>query len=387
MQQLSERREKRALRAVAVQYLVNGVVAAAYIPRLPEIRENLQIDLATIGQLITLASIGGLLGSWLCSKLLTRFTTKQLMIVGSILLILILPGVAFASSVASLVIVLACIYFIDVVVDVAVNMQGSVLNARRHTPVMNRLHGIWSIGTVVGGTLASLMAAYAIPLHWHLTGVSLLLGLALLYVAKDLLSTDGRPEEPNISPSAAPLRRSRLLLFILLGAGAFVPEMILSDWAPFRLREDLGASEALSGVAYVAFGSGMVLGRMGGDWVVSKVGSVQLLNLATATALIGLLMACFIDTIPLCYLGFCIAGLGVSVLFPALYDTAARDRGRPGAALGAMTAGSRGAMLLAPLTIGSLANSPSLTVGMAIALVAPLCLLMVWWLSHKVTQA
>ena len=39
----------------------------------------------------------------------------------------------------------------DVLVDVSMNMQASWLSARRHTPVMNRLHGLWSLGTVVGG--------------------------------------------------------------------------------------------------------------------------------------------------------------------------------------------------------------------------------------------
>ncbi|MFT7475001.1 MAG: hypothetical protein ACI81L_001933, partial [Verrucomicrobiales bacterium] len=38
--------ESRALKAVAVQFFVNGAVVASYVPRLPSIRDNLDVDLA-----------------------------------------------------------------------------------------------------------------------------------------------------------------------------------------------------------------------------------------------------------------------------------------------------------------------------------------------------
>jgi hypothetical protein len=41
--------------------------------------------------------------------------------------------------------------FVDVLVDISMNLQGSWISARRHTPVMNRLHGVWSLGTFAGG--------------------------------------------------------------------------------------------------------------------------------------------------------------------------------------------------------------------------------------------
>ena len=41
--------------------------------------------------------------------------------------------------------------FVDVLVDISMNLQGSWISARRHAPVMNRLHGLWSLGTFAGG--------------------------------------------------------------------------------------------------------------------------------------------------------------------------------------------------------------------------------------------
>ncbi|MFT5707480.1 MAG: hypothetical protein ACI9ES_001775, partial [Oceanospirillaceae bacterium] len=48
-------------------------------------------------------------------------------------------------------------------------------------------------------------------------------------------------------------------------------------------------------------------------------------------------------------------------------------------------AGSRLAALIAPLGIGILANAPSLSVGLAIALIAAPCLILIWLLYNKLT--
>ena len=42
---LDKQTQQRALRAVALQFLINGMVVASYVPRLPEIRDALGIDL------------------------------------------------------------------------------------------------------------------------------------------------------------------------------------------------------------------------------------------------------------------------------------------------------------------------------------------------------
>ena len=62
------------------------------------------------------------------------------------------------------------------------------------------------------------------------------------------------------------------------------------------------------------------------------------------------------------------AGLGIATQFPKLYDDAARFPGRPGAGLGALTGGSRVALLVTPAVVGGLAGT-SLSVGAATAIV------------------
>lgn len=379
-------KDQRALRAVAMQFFINGAVTASYIPRLPEIRDHLGVDLTTIGQLLTAASVTGLLGSWLSSHVIRQFGTRTTMIYGTIMLIMLLPLIAAAPSVWALLIVLSAIMLVDVLVDVAMNIQGSNLSNRRAMPVMNRLHGLWSVGSVVGGIIAATMASFLIPLQWHLLGAAGLMGVGLIYIGRGLLTSDKAVpvEDGDERASPAPCRAPvSLWVFAILGGTAFVPEMVGSDWSPFRLKDDLETTAGMAGVGYVAFTVGMVIGRLSGDWVASKMSKVQLLNYAVLIAFCGLSIACVVDLVPLVYAALTMAGIGISVLFPSLYDAAAQDP-RSGAALGAMTAGSRSIVLVAPLTIGLLADMPALSVGSAMAIMALPCLVIIGYLYRRI---
>ena len=377
--------ESRALKAIAVQFWVNGAVVSSYVPRLPGIRDKLGLDLATIGILMAVATGFGLIGSGIQSPIIERVGTKRAMLGGATMLVLMLPLVGFVTSPWTLLLVLGVLSISDVVTDVAMNMQGSVLSNRRDTPVMQRLHAMWSIGTVVGGVVASLMAAIDLDLRVHLVVAAIVLAISLSYVAPGLLTHDD--DEVSDAPSATRSTASAtgvVLTFAALGGAAIIPEMINSDWAAFRLTDDLGTSAGVAGVAYVAFTSGMVSGRLAGDWVVERLGGNVVLRRATLLAAVGILLATLIPSTAAVFAGLFTAGLGVSVMFPQLYDTAAQHQ-RPGKALGGLTAGSRVALLGAPLAVGFMANSSAITVGGAIAIATVPAALLVWFLSLRLS--
>jgi len=377
--------ESRALKAIAVQFWVNGAVVASYVPRLPGIRDKLGLDLATIGILMAVATGFGLIGSGIQSPIIERVGTKRAMLGGATMLVLMLPLVGFVTTPWTLLLVLGVLSISDVVTDVAMNMQGSVLSNRRDTPVMQRLHAMWSIGTVVGGVVASLMAAIDLDLRVHLVVAAIVLAISLSYVAPGLLTHDD--DVVSNAPSATRSTASAtgvVLTFAALGGAAIIPEMINSDWAAFRLTDDLGTSAGVAGVAYVAFTSGMVSGRLAGDWVVERLGGNVVLRRATLLAAVGILLATLIPSTAAVFVGLFIAGLGVSVMFPQLYDAAAQHQ-RPGKALGGLTAGSRAALLGAPLAVGFMANSSAITVGGAIAIATVPSALLVWFLSLRLS--
>lgn len=363
--------------SVGVQFFVNGVVFASFIPRLPEIRDRIGADLGTVGIILTLAVFGGLAASSLCSTVISRFGTRQVLIVGASCLIIVLPFIGAASAPWMLWVGLALLQFFDVFVDVAMNMQGSWISARRRVPVMNRLHGLWSLGTVIGGGLSALLAGSSLSLQTHLIGVAVVLLLTLIFVARGLLAEDEEheAETPAVDDTGgvreAPVSQVRRILFFLgvMGAAAMAIEMVSGDWAAFRMADDLGASESLAGVGFVAFTSGMVIGRFAGDSIEARIGSFRLFQAAAVVSGSGVALATLIPNTLATLVGFVLAGVGTSVLFPFLYDQAAKAPGKPGAGLGVLTAGSRLGLLGAPVLVGTLANTDSLSVGQAMAIV------------------
>lgn len=396
--------ERRALTAVAAQFWINGMVYAAIVPRLPDVRDRLSIDVATLGLVLTLAGLGGLLGSAVGGPAVARFGTKRCIIGGTIITLATIPLVGLTRSVFVLIIALGILSMFDVVVDIGMNMQGSRLSAMRKKPVMNRLHGLWSLGTVMGGLVAVRVTSAGLALWIHMVGVALLLAVTLAFTGRHLLAVDAPIDGPypdarepeadfeSVDSAAPDLRpgggRSRFGLAVMLGllAGAGVTmELTTSDWAAFRLADDLGVGSGRVALGFVAFTAGMVTGRFAGDSLQSRIGPETLVRVAAALAAAGIAIATLtpvglIQDLGLSWLtptvasvaGFYIAALGVSVIFPQLYDRAARAPGPAGSGLAALTAGTRLAGLAAPILVGALADT-SLSVGSAVALVTIPC--------------
>lgn len=365
--------DQRALRAVAVQFFVNGALFASFIPRLPEIRDRVDISVAEVGLLLSIAGVSGLVGSAVVGPAVSRFGTRQVMLAAGALTALSLPVIGIARTPLVLLVGLIALQTFDVLMDVAMNMQGSWLSARRHTPVMTRLHGLWSLGTLIGGVSASRIAASGISVSTHLICAAAILLMALGFASRGLLRIDEHPGSDATGAakrgSAAKRRISPVLsAFLLVGFFSIALESTAIDWAAFRLVDDFAASTGVAALGYVAVAAGMTGGRFSGDFIAARVGGTRLLSMSIVITGVGLAAATLSPGQNLTLIGYAVAGLGVANLSPILYDTAAQHPGRPGAGLGALTGGLRTANLTVPLLVGTLAAS-RLSVGSAIAIV------------------
>jgi fucose permease len=363
--------DRRALWSVAVQFFANGATYATIIPRLPEIREQVGISIGTLGLVLTIGSIASLIGSVFAGRVTARLGSRRVMVYGAVMSIAFLPMIGFSSSPIVLSVALFGWLFFDIFIDVAMNVQGSALSARRHTPVMNRLHGLWSLGTVTGGLLTVVLLRAGVSTATQLTAVAVVLIAALLFVAPGLLRTDHAPELDEAADTRMHFGRVSVASILLAvgGAMAMAIELTNGDWASFRLGEDLGAAPGVAGAAFLAFTAGMTTGRLAGDWVQVRVGPVRLIRLATMLMAIGAVLAMLVPSVPVALVGFVVGGLGTSVMFPQLYDRAARAPGPAGSGFAFMLVGQRGAGVVTPVVVGTLADTSVLGVGQAMAIV------------------
>jgi len=370
--------DRRALRAVAVQFFANGATIATIVPRLPDLRERVEVSIAGLGVVLTVGTLASLIGVLFAGRVVARVGSRRVLIYGGVLSVAFLPVIGVATTPVVLALGLFGVLFFDIFIDVAMNVQGSALSARRHTPVMNRLHGLWSLGAVTGGlvTVAALRAEVSVTLQ--LTVVAVVLIGVLRFVAPGLLRSDDEPATTVDLPATAgrgePTSSSGVLSFAGLvlgvgGAAAMSIEMTNTDWAAFRLGDDLGAAPGVAGLGFVIFSAAMMVGRLSGDWVQVRVGPTSLIRGASVLVAIGAVLATLVDSVPISIVGFLIGGIGTSVLFPQLYDRAARWPGRPGSGFAAMLIGQRGSAVVTPAVVGVLANTDALSVGQAMAIV------------------
>ncbi len=379
--------DRRHLVAVAIQFFVNGALWASVAARLPEVRDQAGVTVAGLGLILSLGGVIGLVGSWSAGWFVGRWGTRRVLIVAGAGLVGAIVLVATAAAPWVLVVGVAVLSFSDVVVDIAMNLQGSWISARRPVPVMNRLHGLWSLGTVTGGLGAAAAASASWSLSAHVLLVAVLGASLLAVAASRLLPVDGghadadadaaggsaaRVDGESDAPAREPRSRHPMLLLALAGAFALVMEQTASDWAAFRLADDFGADAALAGLAYVAFTAGMTAARFGGDFAQVRLGRDRLHRVAVSLAAVGLAVAALGPSHWPVLAGYAVAGVGIATFFPRIYDDAARLPGRTGAGLGAMTAGSRFAGFIAPSIVGALAAT-SLSVGDAVAIVSVPC--------------
>ena len=375
--------DRRALRAVAVQFFANGATIATVVPRLPDLREQVEVSIAGLGVVLTVGTLASLIGVLVAGRVVARAGSRRVLVFGGVLSVGFLPVIGVATTPVVLAFGLFGLLFFDIFIDVAMNVQGSALSARRHTPVMNRLHGLWSLGAVTGGlvTVAALRAGVTVT--WQLTVVAIVLIGVLRFVAPGLLRTDDAPEATMDAAAVDPARTAGRgeptsssgvlscagLVLGVGGAAAMSIEMTNTDWAAFRLGDDLGAAPGVAGLGFVIFSAAMTVGRLSGDWVQVRVGPTLLIRGASVLVFVGAVLATLVDSVPVSIVGFLIGGIGTSVLFPQLYDRAARWPGRPGSGFSAMLIGQRGSAVATPALVGVLANTDALSVGQAMAIV------------------
>lgn len=348
-------------------------MTASFIARAPQIRDRIDVTVDRFGLLLTIAGVTGLVGSLSAGRIVHRFGTYRVLVAGAVVMVSALPVIGLARSPGVYLAAMMTYVLLDVLVDISMNLQGSWLSARRHTPVMNRLHGVWSLGTFAGGVGAAIANAVGASLPTHLAVVAGASAVLLAVVSRGLLRADeDGHEDTRDRPVVVPTtRRARSLPLVFLAIGgltAVVVEVTGGDWAAFRLTDDLDATAALASAAFVAYTVGMTALRFGGDFLQLRLGRSGLHRWSVAAATLGLVLASLVPSPWVSIAGFTLVGAGVATFLPKLYDDAARLPGRRGAGLGAMTAGTRVAVMTTPVLVGTIAGT-SWSVGDAIAIV------------------
>jgi fucose permease len=352
--------------AVSAVFFLHGVAGGMWIARIPAVQEILNLTVGALG----LALLGGGLGSLLAllpaGAFVSRYGSRLVALWAAVPTCLALALLALAPNGLTLFGALVLWGASASVLDVAMNAQGSVIEQRRERPIMSSLHGLWSVGSMVGAAVAALVAGLGISVRVHLLVAAPLLLIAMLATGR--LFTTGDGGQPVRTALAWP--RGALLTLAVLAFCAVGIEGGMYDWCGVYLRRMLDAPEVTAASAPTFFSAAMAIGRLAGDHLTMRFPAPNLARACAVLAALGVGAIILASNAVVVFGGLIAVGLGLSILVPLVFSAAGRSSSMPaGTAIAAVAAVGYGAFLIGPPTIGLAAELVTLRGAFTILLV------------------
>jgi len=340
--------------AVSLLFLMNGFVTGSWAPKIPEFKERLGIGESVLGLLILMFGVGSLVLMPIAGGFIARMGSQRVVKVTAVILSPLLLLLTLAPNLWTAVPAMFLLGGFVGAMDVAMNANAVEVEKSMRRAIMSSCHAYWSLGGLIGSASGGLIMAYlgVLP-HAIFITVACLLVLAIAWpmILADEPHPDAAKEKLRLPMTPLPWIIGIIALF------SMVPEGTVLDWGALYLRDELGASVALSGFGFAAFSATMAVMRFAGDHVRDRFGAVLTLRVCTMTALVGLVMAGLAPNAIIAIIGFALAGIGISNMVPIAFSAAGNMPGlAPGIGLSVATFMGYSGMLFAPSLIGFVAE-------------------------------
>ncbi|GAA0703014.1 MFS transporter [Streptomyces cellulosae] len=354
------REVKRARYAVAAVFAVHGAVTGSFATRVPWIQDHAGVSAGQLGLALAFPALGASLAMPLAGGISHRFGARNALrgLLALWTLALILPSLA--PNLLTLCLALFVYGASAGMSDVAMNALGVEVENRLDRSIMSGLHGMWSVGAVVGsaaGTLAAHLGSDARLHHALAAAVLTVVGFAACAWVLDL-----QPAEDEEPPPRFALPPRSALLIGAIGFCAVFAEGASLDWSAVYLRDQLETSAGLAAACTTGFTLTMAVARIAGDRVVDRYGAVRTVRASGVVALLGGLLIVFAGHPAVAMTGFALMGLGIAVVVPLCFAAAGRSGSNPSLAIAGVATITYTSGLVAPSAIGMLAQATSLMV-------------------------
>ncbi|MEM9212208.1 MAG: MFS transporter [Pseudomonadota bacterium] len=354
--------QKRATALIMAVFFLQPLALGGWLALIPEVKESLGLSKGQLAFSLMGLPIALVPGLQIAGHVISRIGPRRVAT-------LFFPFQAFAFllpfaawSAGSLFAALFMIGLMMAFVEVAMNVYAGRLEKREDVLIMNRCHGFWASGVMVGSATIAIVSAGAMPQ----------IGLAIVSAALGALASQALPrlrgEEDETAP---PRRRARDLpgALVLIAVFMFVvtlTEGVMADWAAVYMAERVGDSGARAALAVTVFSALMAIGRFLGDILKQRLGAVTHARMTVSCAIAGMLVV--IAPLPalLTYFGFALLGFGVAAAYPlGVSAIAALDDRYESQNIAFAATMAMGGFLVGPPLIGFLSEAFSLAVAFA----------------------
>ena len=310
---------RRARRAIAAAFAVQGLVFISLTTRLPRFQERWDLgELALSGVLLMMVLLAGA-GSLVAERVAPRLDSAVVLRTG-LLVVAVSVAVAVLAPTRPVFVLGLAAYGVGLgLVDATGNMQAVALEHRWGRVVLPSCHGAWTMG----GIVAAVTTLATGDLPWSAVALVAVLPLAATlapYLPRDH-GVAATSTESDVPWRAIVMVGLALVVFYTVDTAA-------ATWGPVYLDDVFDAPADLVALATLPYlvASGVV--RLAGDHLTERVGAVLLLRIGAGIALVALTVVVAAPSWPVAVLGFTLLGCGVAVVAPLSFSAAAALAGR-----------------------------------------------------------
>lgn len=290
-----------AARALRWLFFSTGLPVGMLIPRLAEIKFGIGADNASYGTAIAIGGAGAFFGSYLGGRATHAWGSRR---VARLAIIAILAANISHALVPS-VLWLAAIAFLSGLVfstnTIAINSQAVLVEQGLGRSYVPRAHAFWSLGTMAGALISSLIAPHTTPLQALCLG-AVIGGATYLSFSGSLLSTeheDRAGDDPSQLPrhERIPPGALRFLIAIAIAQTlAVVAEMSVGDWSSVLLKQEFHVAVGPNGYGFTAFGVVQLITRLASTRLIDRYGLQRTIRLLGLTGTAGYLLSLWAAT-------------------------------------------------------------------------------------------
>lgn len=368
---------RAATTATYAAFIGSGFAFASWAARIPQLRDRLHLDPAALGLVLLAVAAGSLLALPLSGPVVTRIGSARTVVAMAVLLGAGVSTVALGSlvGVVPVVVGLFLLGFANGAWDVAMNVQGTIVERHLGRSIMSRFHAGFSLGTVAGALLGAAMVALHVAVAAHLATVAVVVALVVPWYARRFLP-DHHQTEPATT-AEAPRRGAltawreprTLLIGVFVLAFAFA-EGVGNDWISVASIDGHHVPAVLGTLAFASFLTAMTTGRWFGPGLLDRYGRVPVVRTLALVGIAGVALFVFGPSPIYAFAGTLLWGLGASLGFPVGMSAGGDDPRRAAARVSVIASIGYCAFLAGPPTIGFLGHQ--ITVLRALTVVAAL---------------
>lgn len=346
-----------------------GFVVSSWLGRLPAIREILDLSPSAIGTTLFIGSLGSLFALPFVGRAVSRFGPRIIARTGVTTWAIGFTMVTLSVYFVTQYLLLSGLVIMSLGVSqwgTSMNVEGGYIEAVLKRPVLNKLHALFSIGTVLGAGGGAVLAHFSVPVVIHLAATTIL-GFVSVWVSTHFYVVDADlpgqssnnqdVSELSAGQKTAMAWREKHTVFIsIMVLSAGLMEGAANDWLALAMVDGYGFTEAAGSLSLAFFLLLMVAVRLTSGRLQLRWGVAPLLQRLLLCACVGLALVAFGGYWPVAMVGIVLWAMGSALIYPSASSSLSVDPRMTAARVSVLSTINYAAFLVGPPALGWIAE-------------------------------